>query len=124
MGNGDFDLDDALGRLGFKNLLEKLRVSTDEVLKKFKDGEPPEKGNKAGDGELKRIIQEQGKMIERLTSQPLEYATVAVVNPERETAVIVFGGRLIEVALPKNKSLVPGDTVKLSQKTLQIADIA
>lgn len=46
------------------------------------------------------------------------------INQYHGTALVFYEGKQIEVELPSDKEVKPGDTVKLSMQTMQIVDVA
>lgn len=105
--------------------------------------------------DAKEHIQEQDKLLKRLTQEPLRFAVVVEIRPAKKskatkaelakrkkeaetvgedyvmkpepwkgpTAIIIFEGREVEVALPDDISVKVGDTVKVASMTMQIIDV-
>ena len=76
---------------------------------------------------LRLLIKKQIEESRKLSSPPFLFGIVIAVNklgPKDPTAIILQGGRLLEVFLPTEKEILPGATVKISSQTMQITDTA
>lgn len=76
---------------------------------------------------LKVLIKRQIEESRKLSSPPFIFGLVIAVNTinsKDPVAIILQGGRLLEVYLPKDKEIFPGATVKVSSQTMQIIDTA
>lgn len=75
---------------------------------------------------MRLLLKKQAEGINKITSPPLLYGTVIAINKKDKvlTATIIQGGRLLEVWIPPNKNISPGNAVKISAQTMQIIEPA
>lgn len=76
---------------------------------------------------MKVLVKQQIEGARKLSSPPFLFGIVVAINKKDlkdPTAVIIQGGRLLEVYLPKDKEILPGATVRVSSQTMQIVDTA
>lgn len=117
----DWEPDDFLDALGLSHLKPVMGNKRERPF----DGKTATKENyEEALGAAKGKIREQERELKRLISHPLDYATVVATDPKEGSAVIVHEGRIREVALPQDKNINPGDTVKVSSDTMQIVGLA
>lgn len=100
-----------------------------EIIGKFENGDNSYIG-KTGviekiDGEWRRVTVKDDKNGSReLWFWVGSMTYVEPVNLFTGTALVLHEGKQIEVELPSDKEVKPGDTVKLSMQTMQIVDVA
>ena len=76
---------------------------------------------------MKALVKKQVEESRKLSSPPFIFGLVIAINKLSEkdpTAIILQGGRLLEVYLPKDKEILAGATVKVSSQTMQIISTA
>ncbi len=106
-----------------QDFLQGIKV---DIVGKFENGDKRYVG-KTGtirnvDGEWRRV------RIEKVDDEPWFWVGTSIyvepVNQFIGTAIVLHEGKQLEVELPANKDVKPGDTVKLSMQTMQIVDVA
>lgn len=116
------DVNDLLKQIGFEgNILDPKKTSEESKT-------DSRKASYEELGEAFILLREKYnaaiKRLEQLASQPLGHATViALKSDEKKSAIIIYEGRTLEVLLPEQKKIQPGDTVKILPQNFQIIDV-